>query len=183
MPAEQNDSRNKMKNKTQKTAVFSLLLALSMILSYLESVVGLDFIAPGIKLGLANSVVLCLVIIGNKKWAFIINLCRIILSGLIFSGLSAIIYSLCGGICAFIIMLIAKKSKLFGTVGISILGAVAHNAAQLAVAVLIIQSKGLFYYLPILLICAVACGALTGIITSILQKNKQANKILALLNK
>lgn len=167
-----------MKIMSKKVTVYSFMLAAALCFSYIEAILPFDFIAPGVKPGLANCVVLLFIFTEHKKAAFFINICRVLLSCLLFSGALSLAYALCGAIISFIIMLFAIKIKVFGTVGISILGAVAHNTAQCIVARFIFDNGGIFYYLPILILCGVVCGALTGICGEMLLKNKNIQKFL-----
>ncbi len=162
----------------KKISIYSLLLATALIFSYIEAMLPLDFIAPGIKIGFANCIVLLFIFTKHKWTAFFVNLCRIILSCLLFSGLISFAYAFCGALVSFIIMLIAKKIKVFSIVGVSILGGVFHNIAQCAVASLIFGTKGiLLYYMPILVLFGAICGAVIGILSAALLKNKNIQNL------
>lgn len=165
-------------NNTKKLTLFSLLLACALIFSFVESLFPLDFIAPGIKIGLANSVCLLLICAKHYKTAAFVNFCRIILSCLLFSNPLSLIYALSGAVLSYIIMLFATKIKLLGIIGVSVLGAVFHNLAQITAAFFIVESTGIFYYLPILLISGIICGILTGVCTSAILKNKNIQKFV-----
>lgn len=81
------------------------------------------------------------------------------------------IYSLAGGMLSLAIMILAKKSKLFSVTGVSILGGVFHNIGQIGVAVLVVETAGLLYYLPVLILSGTIAGVLIGILSSILIRN------------
>ncbi len=155
----------------RRITLYGILTALCMVLGYIESLLPLDFIAPGIKIGLSNSVALLLVVKKDIKGAFSVNIARILLSSLLFSAPSILIYSLSGGIISIVVMSLAFKTEKLSTVGLSVSGAVSHNLTQLAVAVFML-GKGVWYYLPILLISAVISGMATGIVADILFKKK-----------
>ena len=163
----------------KKVTVYSFMLAVSLIFSYLEALMPLDFIAPGIKLGLANCVVLLFIFTDHKRAAFFVNICRIILSAVLFSSLMSLAYALSGALLSFIIMLIAKKIKALSIVGVSILGGVAHNTAQIIVAGFVFDTAGVYYYLPLLILFGAVCGALTGICGGALLKNKNIQNLFA----
>ena len=155
----------------RRITLYGILTAVCMVLGYIESLLPLDFIAPGIKIGLSNSVALLLVVKKDIKGAFSVNIARILLSALLFSAPSVLIYSLSGGIISIVVMRLALKTEKLSTVGLSVSGAVSHNLTQLTVAVLML-GKGMWYYLPILLMSAVISGIATGTVAEILFKKK-----------
>ena len=131
-----------------------------MIVSYLDNMIPLPIAAPGIKLGLANIVTVTAIYIMGLRSAAIISIIRVVLSGLLFTGINAMMYALAGALLAFTGMAIAYKSGLFSVIGVSVIGALLHNTAQYGVAALIAHTYGLLSYLPILFIA----GSVTGII-------------------
>ncbi|MEG2231016.1 MAG: Gx transporter family protein [Lachnospiraceae bacterium] len=159
----------------RKTALLSVLLAFAMILSYIESLVPFYFGAPGIKLGLANLVVVLLLYLFGWKEALSINLLRIVLSGFLFGNLYAILYSLAGGILSFCVMLVIKKMPRFSIVSVSICGAVSHNIGQILVAMVVVQTAAIAYYIPVLLLAGLMTGFLIGTIA--LQVEKRIRKL------
>lgn len=141
-----------------KTAYMGVFLAFALILSYVESLIPFYFGIPGVKLGLANlAIVLALFLYGTKE-AFLLNVLRVLLSGFLFGNLFVILYSLAGAVASFCVMVLMKKTKQFGIVGVSILGGIAHNVGQIVIAVFVTRTIGVYFYLPVLLIS----GALTG---------------------
>lgn len=146
------------------TAWMGMLLAAALILGYIESLIPLSFGIPGIKLGLANlAVLLALYRIGAKE-AFLIDVLRIVLSGFLFGSLYSILYSMAGGVLSFLAMLLLRKQGRFSVLFVSMAGGVSHNIGQLAVAALVVETRGLFYYLPPLLTAGAATGLLLGVI-------------------
>ncbi|MCM1174013.1 MAG: Gx transporter family protein [Blautia sp.] len=148
----------------RKTAVFGFLLALSLILSYVESLLPLAAGIPGIKLGLPNLVVVILLYLYSGREALAVNLLRVVLSGFLFGNLSAIFYALAGAVCSFTAMLLLQRTKRFSMMGVSIAGGVCHNIGQILMAVLVVESFAPAFYLPFLLIAGAATGALIGLI-------------------
>ena len=147
-----------------KVSQMGLLLAVALVLSYIESVIPLNFGIPGMKLGLPNlAVVLTLYLFGWKE-ALLINLTRILLSGFMFGNMAGILFSLVGAAVSFISMLAARKTGLFDLCGVSICGGVTHNIGQMLIAAYVVRTAGIMYYLPVLLIAGVMTGALNGII-------------------
>ena len=122
---------------TGKISRLGILLALSIILSYLESLLPIAVSVPGIKLGLANTVTMAALYIYSEKEAGIILVLRVIMTGFIFSGISSIIFGLIGGCLCIIVMSFLKKFSVFSVMGISMAGAVTHNIGQIIAAFIV----------------------------------------------
>ena len=131
-----------MKNmsKNKMTAMCGVFIALALVLSYLESLVPLNFAVPGVKLGLANLVTIVALYMLGLKPAILISIGRIILSGILFGNVTVIIYSLAGAGLSIVVMCIVKKIKIFSVTGISICGAIAHNIGQIVVAAFVMEN-------------------------------------------
>ena len=138
--------------------------ALALILSYVESLVPAFFALPGMKIGLTNIMVVFALYGWGEGQALSINIMRIILAGFMFGNMYSILYSLAGGLLSFAVMYIMKKSRRFSVVGVSMAGGVFHNVGQLIVAFIVVQNKGVFYYLPPLLIAGCVTGFLIGLL-------------------
>ena len=145
-------------------AFYGVLASLALIASYVESLVPLPVPVPGIRLGLANAVVLAVLELFGFREAFLVSVVRILLSGFLFGNLSSIFYSLGGGLLSLLLMNLLYKKGSFGTLGISMAGGVAHNFGQLLVASPAVQNLSLFYYFPVLLGAGVLTGAVIGIL-------------------
>ena len=150
--------------KVSEITEFGLLAALALGLSYLESRLPVFFAVPGMKLGLTNLVVLTALYRGGENSAFFINLVRIVLAAFTFGSLSAMLYSLAGGLAAFLTMTACKRSGRFSMTGVSVAGGVAHNIGQILVAAAVLESTALVWYLPFLLIAGTVAGAVIGIV-------------------
>ena len=161
--------------QTRKVALLGLLVALAMVLSYLESLLPPFVAVPGMKLGLTNVVVLVALLTLGGGAAFGINVVRIVLVGITFGNLSAMLYALAGGLTSFLVMFLLKKSGRFGPVGISAAGGVAHNFGQILVAMCVLETGKLIYYLPILCISGTFAGVAVGILGGMVAK-RIANK-------
>ena len=148
----------------KKTAFCGLMLALALIASYVESLIPVPIPVPGIKLGVANSVVLILLYYSNAKTAWGISVARVVLSGFLFGSLSSILYSLSGAILSLLVMTLIKKRDCFTMTGVSVAGGVSHNIGQLIMAFLVLESGALWYYLPVLLVSGCVTGGLIGIL-------------------
>ena len=149
----------------KKTAYFGVYISLALILSYVESLIPISFGIPGIKLGLANLVVVIALYKAKKpSYALIVSVIRIILSGFMFGNMFAILYSIAGGLLSFAVMIILKKKESFSIMGVSIAGGVFHNIGQLFVAMIVVESYKIGFYFPVLLIAGLITGALIGIV-------------------
>jgi heptaprenyl diphosphate synthase len=156
--------------KSKKVAIYGLLVALAFILSYIESLFPLAIAIPGIKLGLANLVVIVAIYKLGVKEAFTLSIIRIILVGFTFGSPSTMMFSLVGGLLSWLLMVIFQKSKLFSMVGVSIIGGIAHNIGQIIVSILVLENINIIYYLPFLLVSGVITGGLIGILAAIIIK-------------
>ena len=137
----------------RKTAELGFFLAVALILSYVESLIPITFGIPGIKLGLPNLIVV-LLLFGQRygaKEALLVNGMRIVLSGFMFSNLYAILYALAGAAFSFIAMLIGKRLRCFSVIGVSVLGGVFHNIGQAVVAMIVVETFAVSYYIPFLI--------------------------------
>ncbi len=151
-----------MRNRAAYLGVFT---ALALILSYVEMLIPINFGIPGAKLGLANLVIVIVLYKTDWKEALLLTVVRIVLSGFIFGNLFSILYSLAGGILSLAVMALLKKREVFSTAGVSIAGGVSHNIGQLIVAMLVVETYQVGYYLPVLLAAGVATGLLIGIVS------------------
>lgn len=150
----------------RKTAELGFFLAVALILSYVESLMPITFGIPGIKLGLPNMIVV-LLLFGQRygaKEALLVNGMRIVLSGFLFSNLYAILYALAGAVFSFIAMLIGKRLRCFSVIGVSVLGGVFHNIGQAVVAMFVVETFAVSYYIPFLIVAGTITGALLGLI-------------------
>ena len=142
-----------------------MLLAMAVILGYVEVLIPINVGIPGFKPGLANIMTIIVIYIFGKRDAFIIGFLRVLIIGILFSGMFSLLYGVSGFLCSFIVMSLLKMSGKFGCVGISVSGAIAHNTAQLLVASFVYMGTGIIiYYLPWLILMAIATGILTGVL-------------------
>ncbi len=159
--------------KTKKIALCGVMCALAFAFSYIEFLIPFDMIGvPGIKPGFANLVIMAALYTLGLPYAAFISFVRIVLSWLIFGNITSLLYSLAGGILSLLLMFVLKKLKVFDEIGISISGAVMHNAAQLAMSALI-TSGAVLYYAPVLLIAGVVFGVINGLILKLVLKRTE----------
>lgn len=154
------------KNKAQTIALYGMMVALAFTFSYFESLIPFNFGIPGVKLGLANLVVVVALYIMTPGQAFSIAIIRILLASMTFGNVFSLAYSLCGGILSFIVMFLVKKTKL-SIIGVSMLGGICHNIGQIIVAAIVMETTQIAYYLPVLLVAGLLTGLLLGLVSKI----------------
>lgn len=143
-----------------------LLLSFALILSYIETLIPFSFGIPGIKLGLANAAVLmCICLLGYKE-GLMLAVLKVLLTGLLFGNLFMMLYSFSGAVCSYLVMAIMVRSGRFHIPVISGIGGVFHNMGQLLVAYFVVETYGIWYYMPILIVAGLITGVLTGIVAS-----------------
>jgi heptaprenyl diphosphate synthase len=161
--------------KASKVAQYGLLTALALVLSYLESLVPPLWV-PGVKLGLPNlAVVFALYRLGFKD-ACAISLVRVVLVALLFGNGAALAYSIAGAALSLALMGLLKRTGKFSSVGVSVAGGVAHNAGQILVAMALLETSRLAWYLPVLWISGMIAGVLVGIVSGVLVKRVPERK-------
>lgn len=148
---------------TKTITRFGLLVSVALVLGYFERFLPIAPGLPGVKLGLANTMLLYAIYLMDAKSAFCLMLLKVILSGMLFAGVSGMLYSFAGGLFSLIMMLIIKRLDNVSIVGVSVVGAVFHNIGQLTMASIIVKTKGILLYFPFLMISAIITGILTGI--------------------
>ena len=154
-----------------------MCIALSMILSYFESLVPPLMAVPGVKVGLPNLVmVFMLYKIGWKETA-IVSILRVILVGILFGTPLSMIYSLVGATLSLIGMILLKKTGLFAPVTVSVVGGILHNVGQIATACFVMDTAEIAYYLPVLLISGTAAGIIIGIVAALILKRLDKMKL------
>lgn len=149
-----------------RVAYFGVFTALALIFSYVESLVPINFGIPGIKLGLANLIIIIALYKMSIKEAYILSVVRVVLAGFIFGNLFSIIYSMAGGLLSLTVMTLLKQSEKFSIFGISMAGGVFHNVGQLIVAMIVLESLNIAYYMPVLLLSGLITGLLIGLVAN-----------------
>ncbi len=154
----------------RRAAIGGMFAALALVLSYVDHIIPYNVGIPGIKLGLANLVILLCLYEMDARTAFVTNLVRILMSGLLFTGVMAMFYSLAGGLISFLVMWSLKKSGKFSIVGVSMAAGVAHNFGQLLIASLVVENLRMFVYFPILVYTGMGAGILMGFLTHLVMR-------------
>lgn len=151
---------------THKLVLIGVLTASAIVIAILESFIPSIGI-PGIKLGLANIVILITIYeLGVMEAAFI-NILRVVIVAVVRGTLLSMGFfmSLTGAFLSFAIMAVfALTIKKFSVIGVSVIGAIFHVVGQIIVAMIYLDSAYILYYLPIIAISAIITGVLVGIV-------------------
>ena len=153
---------------SKRIARCGLLIALAFVFGYLEALIPFSIGIPGVKLGLANLVVITALYVSDVPTACLISLIRIVLVGFTFGSPSTMLYSLAGGILSLTVMLLCRHIPVFGITGVSVAGGVAHNIGQCLIALTVLTPAAVIGYLPLLLISGAMAGAVIGLIAGLL---------------
>ena len=153
---------------TKKLTISALLVALAMILSYVEVLIPFNFGIPGIKLGLANLVVVVALYLLNARQALMISVVRILLVSFTFGNMAALLYSITGGLLSFAVMVLCRRIKGLSTMSVSVAGGISHNIGQILVAVFVVKNLNLLFYLPVLMIAGIITGLLIGLVAGLI---------------
>ncbi len=150
----------------KKIAKIAMLLSISVVLALIESFIPLFNMVPGIKLGLANIVILFAIYDLSIKDALYISILRVIIIGILRTGLFSInfFFSLIGALLSVITMYLVKEYTKLSIVGVSVCGAISHSIGQIIVAILFLSNVNIIYYLPILLVSSIITGIIVGMV-------------------
>lgn len=160
----------------KKIAYLGFFGAVAIILGYVESLIPISIGIPGVKLGLANLSVLLVLMAYSWREAALVSVMRILVIGFMFGNLFSILYSLAGAALSIFVMAFLRKIPDFSVIGISVAGGVSHNIGQLLAVLLVFQSLGYLYYLPVLIISGVVTGFVIG--TTVGQVEKRIGAFL-----
>ncbi len=154
----------------------AVLTALALALSVAEGLVPLTVIfpLPGLRLGLANLVTVYALCRLSGREALLILAARCLLGSLVGGNLTALAFSLTGGLLALGVMAAALRLPGTSLFGVSIAGAAAHNTGQILAALAVLQTQAPLVYLPPLLLCSLVTGAVTGGISTLLVRRVPA---------
>ena len=159
-------------NRVQQIAISGLLTSLMLVLGLVERQFPLTAAIPGIKLGLANSVLLYALYMMGVRQSIVLMLLKALMSWLIYTNLSAMFYSLGGGVLSLLAMVLLRRVNGVSIVGVSALGAVFFNVGQILVAVLMLNTPQLLMtYLPVLMVSGVVTGVLTGVVAQMVMRH------------
>ena len=154
--------------KAKKVALMAMCVALAMVLSYVESLIPSPGI-PGVKLGLANIVVIFALYKLGWKEAVSISLLRVALVSLLFGHMASFLYSTAGAVLSLGGMIPLKRAEKLSCVAVSVLGGVLHNVGQILMA-WALMGRNVVYYLPVLILSGTVAGVAIGAVSALLVK-------------
>lgn len=158
-----------MNSKTKKLTILGMGVAAAMILSYIEFLLPPLFSAvPGIKIGLANIIIVFLLYRLGVWEASLVSFVRLCLCALLFGSVVTLAYSAAGALLSMLVMSLLKKCGLFSAVGVSIAGGVFHNLGQVIMAVIILTTKEIGYYIIVLTVTGIIAGVFVGIVGALM---------------
>jgi heptaprenyl diphosphate synthase len=153
---------------TKKMVTISSLIAVAMILSYIESLVPAFVAVPGVKMGLSNIATVFALYTLGWPYAICVSVVRVFLSALLFGNFVSLIYSISGAALALIAMILLKKVNTFSSIGVSVAGGVCHNAGQIIAACIVMKNAAISLYIIPLIISGTISGVLIGIAAGML---------------
>ena len=153
---------------TKKMVTISSLIAVAMILSYIESLVPAFVAVPGVKMGLSNIATVFALYTLGWPYAICVSAVRVFLSALLFGNFVSLIYSISGAALALLGMILLKKTKIFSSIGISVAGGVLHNAGQIIAACIVMENAAISLYIIPLIISGTLAGVVIGIVAGML---------------
>ena len=159
------------RERTQRIALCGLLIAMMLVLGFVESRIPINAGIPGIKLGLSNGVLIFAIYMLDLPTAWLLMVLKVMLSGLLFGGFNTIMYALAGGVLSMLAMTMLSRVKGMHPITVSMVGGVMHNVGQVALAMILLHTQQLLYYMAVLIIVGLICGALTGIVASSVMKH------------
>ena len=159
------------RDRTQRIALCGLLIAMMLVLGFVESRIPINAGIPGIKLGLSNGVLIFAIYMLDLPTAWLLMALKVMLSGLLFGGFNTIMYALAGGVLSMLAMTMLSRVKGMHPITVSMVGGVMHNVGQVALAMILLHTQQLLYYMAVLIIVGLICGALTGIVASNVMKH------------
>lgn len=156
--------------KIKKLTLLGLFISVALVVSFIETLIPPIIPVPGIKIGLANIITVLVLYKFGLKSAITVSILRVALANLLFGTVLTLAYSFAGALLSLTLMYTFKRLGLFSTVGVSIIGGVSHNTAQIIVACILLQTSQISYYLPILFISGTVTGTVIGILGALLIK-------------
>ena len=157
--------------KTRKLTLMAMLTAIALTIFMIEAQIPALVPIPGIKLGLSNGILIFAVYMLGIPTAFVLMVLKVVLSGLMFGGVSAMMYAFAGGLLSMIFMSLLSRMKGIHVVVVSMIGGLMHNVGQVGLAMVMLSTPKLLYYMAILMVVGLGCGALTGICADSVMKH------------
>ena len=164
--------------RTKRITFLALLASLALLLSYVEMLLPPIFTSvPGIKMGLPNIVIILILYRFGVKEAALVSFVRLMISTMLFGNITMLWYSLAGAVLSITVMAILKNLNFLSTVGVSVAGAIMHNIGQIKVAMLLMHTAEIAYYLIVLAITGTISGVFIGLCGALMIKRFSKIKI------
>ena len=155
-----------MSHKTKTIALLSIYIAIAFLFGYIESLFPLPVPFPGMKLGLANLVIVLALYQLSLPSVLLISVLRNLLNAFTFGSMFSFLYSLTGSIASLLIMYIVKKTQL-SRISVSCVGGIVHNIGQFVIADCLVGPSAVLPYLPFLYFAGFAAGILIGVLADL----------------
>ena len=162
---------NTKRRGTRELALCGMLAAMALVFSYIESLLPIPYPFPGMRLGFANIAIISALYLYGARDAFIINIIRIILSGLLFGNFNTFVLGFAGGMVSTAVMSLLKKSNKINIVAVSAVGGVCHNITQVIVAMILLSTPTLVFMTPIFIVLGVITGVVCGAVARLFVKH------------
>ena len=154
------DNRKRIKRIT----LLALCTSVALLLSYVEMLLPPIFTGiPGIKMGLPNIAIMLVLYRAGEKEAVTVSFIRLLIVSLLFGNFTMFVYSLAGAVLSLSVMILLKKLDILSTVGVSVAGALMHNVGQIIVAMLLMQTAQIGYYVIVLSVTGAISGIFIGL--------------------
>ena len=164
--------------RTKKIAFVGLAASVALLLSYVEFLLPPLFVAvPGIKIGLPNVIILYVLYCLDVRFAALVSFVRLCVSSLLFGNAMIFTYSLAGAVLSLLVMYLLKRSDRLSALGVSVAGAVAHNIGQILVAMVLLDTPQIAFYMIVLTLTGTASGIFIGLCGALLIKRLPKEKI------
>lgn len=164
-------------DRTKKLVTYGVITAAALVLGYIEAQIPYFFTVPGIKLGLANTAAVFALYRLSWGGAVAISAVRVLVFGLLFTSPFSMLFSAAGAAVSLAVMILLKKTGKFSPVGVSAAGGAAHNLGQIAVAAVVMENTGVYWFFPVLCISGVVSGTAVGIIAGLIVKRMKNARI------
>lgn len=169
---------SKPRFSTRQMALCSMLLTLMLVLSWEESLFPPLMGIPGIKLGLSNGVLIFAVYMLSLPTAWVLMLLKVLLSALFLGSVAALPYALAGGVLSLLFMSLLSRVRWIHPITVSIVGGIMHNAGQILMAMIVLHTMQLMYYMAVLMLSGILFGALTGISATLVMKHLKKSHLM-----
>lgn len=156
---------------TKHIARLSMLTAVSLILFTVEAQIPPPVPIPGVKLGLANIITVYAMFRFGPVDALLILLVRVLLGSFVTGAVSALIFSLSGGLLCWLVMIPLRRILTERQIWVSgVIGAVFHNIGQILACLAVYQTTVVLRYLPALMLSGIITGLFTGLTATYLHR-------------